>query len=613
MMTVKASDAAPVEGAGEAEPVWEEPGPERYSTDPRDFGWVRENVPCQTACPAETNIPAYIRLIVEGRYDRAYEVNALANILPGVLGRICSRPCEDACRHAWPGNGEPVDICHLKRAASDMRDRRVAGPDESPAKKTGKRVAVVGAGPAGIAAAHDLAIFGHAVTLYEREELPGGMLYYGIPEFRMPRDILAEEIDMAVGRFGVDIRCSQGIGNEPGEIPLSDLLEQYDAVLLCTGTMQGVKLPLREREDDTDVAGNIPGVESGLDFLMELHRGETKTVGQHVAVIGGGFTAMDCTRVARRMGAVDVNNHIRTTEEYIPVWPEEVAEAKREAIGIRGLRTPVNIETGADDHVSGLKLVRNRLGGFRAGGRRNAVPIDGTEFVEPCDTILVCIGQEPVHDFLGMEVELDRWNNMQIDEIGMTSVDKLFAAGDYVSGAATVIEAIGHGREIAINLDAWLIGRTRRRRAVKITNVSGMFRERDDDFIPRQHMPMEPMESRFRDLETEAEHGFEAEGACVEGKRCYLCSLNFEIDVDNCIYCRACIEVAPKNCIKLIEGVEVNEDGSYGHLKEAASWDQARAIWIDNNECIRCGACEKVCPTKCISITRKELVWQNLE
>jgi len=605
------SDRPPERGVSSGAPAWRTSGPARYSTDPRDFGWVRENIPCQTACPAETNIPAYIRMIVEGRYDKAYEINALAYVLPGVLARICSRPCEDACRHAWPGNGEPVDICHLKRAAADMRSpgKGPAGPFRSPSPASGKRVAVVGAGPAGIAVAHDLAIFGHTVTLFEREEIPGGMLYYGIPDFRLPRDILADEITMAL-QFGVEIRCGVGVGNGAGEIPVSRLLAEYDAVVLCTGTMKGNPLPLKQRESKDDPAGTVPGVEYGLDFLMELHRGVDKTVGRRVAVIGGGFTAMDCTRVARRLGAVEVANHIRTTEEFIPVWPEEVAEAKREGVRIRGLRSPVDLDVG-EEGIAGVKFVRNRLGDWRDATRRQAIAIPGTEFVEPCDTLLICIGQQTVHDFLDVEAKLDRWGNMAIDESGMTSVDGLFAAGDYVGGASTVIEAIGHGREIATRVDAWLIGRRRRERAVKITPMETMYRTRSDDFIPRQHMTMEPMETRFRDLVTEAEKGFETDAACTEGKRCYLCSLNFEIDVDNCIYCRACIDIAPKNCIKLVEGVEVNEDGSYGALREADAWQDARAIWIDNNECIRCGACYEVCPTRCISISRKELVMRE--
>ncbi len=582
--------------------------PVRYSTDPRDIGWVRENIPCQTACPADTNIPAYIRLIVEERYGRSYEVNRLANVLPGVLGRICSRPCEDACRHAWPGNGEPVAICHLKRAAADLKtsSHRISEDLFAP---TAKRVAIVGAGPAGLAAAHDLSTLGHAVTIFEREERPGGMLYYGIPEFRLPRDVLDIEVHNAV-RLGVELKTGAAVGPGAGETPLPELLEGYDAVLLAAGCMQATPLPLRD-SDGEDMARDLKGVEYGLDFLMEFHRGVEKTVGRRVAVIGAGFTALDCARVARRLGAEEVTIHIRTAEEYIPVTKEEIFETKHEAISILGLRTPVGLLVDEAGQLTGVRFAQNRLGGWRAGGRRQAIPIEGSEFEVPCDTVLVAIGQKTANEFLGLELDLDRWGNVAIDEDGMTSEKGLFAAGDFVSGASTVIEAVGHGREIALALDAWLMGQPRRKKVVKVEPVNEPLRERAYDFIPRQEMPTRPLAQRFGSFQAEVETGMGEALAFEEAKRCYLCYLKYEIDVDNCIYCRACIDVAPRDCIKLVSGVEIMPDGTYGALAETEEWDKVRAIWIDNNECIRCGACYLVCPTKCISIVKQEMFYQD--
>ncbi len=584
--------------------------PVRYSSDPRDVGWVKENVPCQTACPAGTNVPAYIRMISERRFGRSYELNRLANVLPGVLGRICSRPCEDACRHGWPGNGEPVAICHLKRVAADFKptDHRI---NESLFTPTGKRAAIIGAGPAGIAAAHDLTTLGHDVTLFERERHAGGMLAYGIPEFRLPRDILAMEIRNAV-RLGAELKTGAGIGNGAGETPLSQLLQDYHAVLLATGCMAALPLPLEGTTESEDPARGILGVEYGLDFLMELHRGAQKRVGKRVAVVGAGFTALDCARVARRLGGEEVTIHIRTTEEYIPVTREEIFEAKRENVKILGLRTPVGLIIGDDGHLRGVRFVQNRLGGWRQGGRRQAIAIEGSAFEEPCDTLLIAIGQKTVNDFLDRSVELDRWGNARTGEDGMTSVDGLFAAGDYVSGPSTVVEAVGHGREIALHMDAWLMGRVRRKQVVKIEAVDEPQRERAFDFIPLQEMPTAPVTERFCGLTREVEQGLDLEHAYEEAKRCYLCYLRYEIDVDNCIYCRACIEVAPRNCIKLVEGIELKEDGSHGQLQETREWNKVGAIWIDNNECIRCGACYKVCPTHCISITKNELIYQDV-
>jgi NADPH-dependent glutamate synthase beta subunit-like oxidoreductase/ferredoxin len=585
--------------------------PVRYSTDPRDVGWVRQNIPCQTACPADTNVPAYIQMILENRYGRSYELNRIANVLPGTLGRICSRPCEDACRHGWPGNGAPVNICHLKRAAADHKPsgHRIT---ENLFTPSGKRIAVVGAGAAGIAAAHDLSMLGHDVTIFEQEKIAGGMLYYGIPEFRLPRDVLAVEVRNAL-RLGVDLRAGVAVGKGGGDVPLSTLLEEYDAVLLATGCMAAIRLPLRGVDDAADdPVRRLPNAEYGLDFLMELHRGEQKTVGNRVAVVGAGFTALDCARVSLRLGAEDVTIHMRTTEEYIPVTKEEIHEAKREGTKILGLRTPVGLITDEDGRLTGVQFVQNRLGGWRAGGRRQAIPIEGSEFVEPCDTLLIAIGQKTVNDYLDLEVELDRWGAVQVDERGMTSVEGLFAAGDFVIGASTVVEAVGLGRKTALKMDTWLMGRERRKLVVKIEPVKEPRRDRSWDFIPPQHIPMEPMKSRFDTLELEAEKGYDQDLAVEEAKRCYLCHHKYEIDPDNCIYCRACIEVAPRNCIKLVSGIEIKEDGSYGELRESSQWDQVGAIWIDNNECIRCGACYMVCPTKCISITKNEIFYQDV-
>ena len=457
--------------------------PVRYSTDPRDVGWVRENIPCQTACPADTNVPAYIQMILESRYGRSYEINRYANVLPGVLGRICSRPCEDACRHGWPGNGAPVNIYHLKRSAADLKPsgHRIT---ENLFTPSGKRIAVIGAGPAGIAAAHDLSMLGHDVTILEQEKEPGGMLYYGIPAFRLPRDVLSVEVRNAL-RLGVGLRTGVRVGKGEGEVRLSSLLQDYDAALLTTGCMAAIPLPLRDADDGRDIARGMANVEYGLDFLTELHRGETKTVGKRVAVVSAGFTALDCARVSLRLGAEQVTIHIRTTEEYIPVTKEEIFEAKREGTKILGLRTPIGLITDDQGRLTGVRFVQSRLGAWRAGGRRQAIPIEGSEFVEPCDTLLIAIGQKTVNDVMDLEVGLDRWGNVQVGEDGMTSAPGLFATGDFVIGASTVVEAVGLGRETALKIDTWLMGHVRRKRVVKIEPIEHPLRERSFDFIPR--------------------------------------------------------------------------------------------------------------------------------
>ncbi|MCP5037932.1 MAG: FAD-dependent oxidoreductase [Rhodobacteraceae bacterium] len=581
-----------------------------HSTDPRDFGWVRENVPCQTACPAGTDIPAYIWAIMEGKHGLSYEINREANVLPGVLGRICSRPCEDQCRHGLPGNGEPVSICHLKRSAADLKNRghRL---NESLFGPSGKKIAIVGSGPAGVAAAHDLSLMGHDITVFEREDKAGGMLNYGIPEFRLPRDVLGEEIHNAL-RLGVDLRTGVTIGNGEDETSLSALREEFDAVLLATGCMAASQIPLREDPSGSQVE-KVANVEYGFDFLLEMHRGIAKSVGKRVAVVGAGFTALDCARVARRLGAKEVTIHLRTTEEYIPVTKDEILEAKSESVALSGLRTPVALNSDDRGALNAVEFVQNRLGGWREDGRRKAIAIDGSEFSFECDTLLVAIGQKTNHDFLDADMKLDRWKNAEIDASGMTSLDGVFAAGDYVKGASTVIEAVGQGREVAKGIDTWLMGKPRYQQSVRIEQVTEPLRQRSYDFIPRHHMRTEEIEARKNNLTQEVEKGFSDDIAHEEAKRCYLCNLNYKIDVDNCIYCRACIEVAPKNCIKMVEGIEIKEDGTYGQLLETGEWNHVGAIWIDNTQCIRCGACYNVCPTKCITITRNQLVTREFE
>ncbi|MBT7138721.1 MAG: FAD-dependent oxidoreductase, partial [Rhodospirillaceae bacterium] len=308
----------------------------------------------------------------------------------------------------------------------------------------------------------------------------------------------------------------------------------------------------------------------------------------------------------------EVTIHLRTTEEYIPVAKEELFEAKREGVEIHGLRTPTGLITNPDGSLRGVRFVQNRLGGWRKNGRRQAIAIEGSQFELACDTLLVAIGQTTVNDYIDVKLGLDDWGNVKINEHGMTTADGLFAAGDFVGGASTVVEAVGHGREIALKMDAWLMGYERRKEVVKIESVDEPLRERAYDFIPRQEMPTSKLQDRGKDLTSEVEKGMELEEAFEEAKRCYLCYHKYEIDVDNCIYCRACIEVAPRDCIKLVEGVDINTDGTYGDLQEANEWDKVGAIWVDNNECIRCGACFMVCPTKCISITKNEIYFQDV-
>lgn len=565
----------------------------RYSNDPADFQYMDVNVPCQGACPAFTNIPAYIRTLYEGRNDRSYELNRIVNVLPGTLGRICSRPCEEKCRHGEPELGNPVNICHIKRAASDFKEaghiymERLFAPQ-------GKKVCIIGAGPAGLAAAHDLSTVGVEVDLLESMEEPGGMLRYGIPAFRLPRDILKNEIDSVI-RLGVNLKTGVKVGED---ITLEEILSDYDAALLTAGCYR----PLNIGAKGEDLEGVFPG----LDFVMDVARDKAPTLGKKVLVIGAGFTAFDCARLALRYGAEDVAICIRATEEDLRVTRDEIHEAKIEGVEIKALMTTSRIL--GSSKVEGVEFVRTRLKERKPNGKRGTEPIEGSEFTVPADSVVVAIGQAPVA--IAGPAQTGRGDIFKADpHTFRTSENKLYMAGDYMTGPSTVIEAIAAGRRAAQRIAEDLTGKKFREWAVRIEESSITDRERSWDFIPRREMPtIMPSQDRLEDPEAEVELGYNHELAHEEAKRCYLCYLHYEIDISRCIYCRYCIDVAPRDCIKLVKEVLTNEIGAITDYVETNNWRDVNAVVIDNSRCIRCGECLRVCPVDCISVSKVELV-----
>jgi formate dehydrogenase major subunit len=568
-----------------------------FSTDPADFYYMDVNVPCQGACPAYTNIPAYIRCLFEERYSRSYELNRIVNVLPGVLGRICSRPCEAKCRHGEPELGKPVNICHIKRAASDFKEAGHIYMEQLFAP-LGKKVAIIGSGPAGLAAAHDLSTIGISVTLFEAFEHPGGMLRYGIPEFRLPRDILKAEID-SILRLGVTLETGTRVGKD---LAMEDILANYDAVLLATGCYQPMKLQIPGEE--------LPGVHAGLKFMIDVTSGRPQKVGQRVLVIGAGFTAFDCARSALRLGAEDVTICLRRTEEDLTVTEDEVLETKHEGVKIKSLTLSRRII--GNGQVEGLEFVRTRPGEIMPNGKRSVTPIEGSEFILPANSVIVATGQRsgPI-DAPG---EKDKEGALIGDkETFRTSVPKLYVTGDYLTGPTTVIEAIARGRAAAEKIAEELTGKKFRERAVRLEATMITDRLRSWDFITRQEMPtISPVEERFPSPNVEVEYGYSPEQAKEESKRCYLCYLHYEIDMSRCIYCRYCIDVAPRDCIKMVEAVRTNEMGAITGFFETNHWRNVNAIVIDNARCIRCGECVRVCPVDCISVTKVELVERML-
>lgn len=568
-----------------------------FSRDKADFDYMRINVPCQNACPAFTNVPAYIRSVYEKRYGHSYELNRIANLFPGTLGRICSRPCESKCRHGEPELGQPVNICHIKRAASDFKE--VGRPLLSPMFSShSKRVCIVGSGPAGLAAAHDLNNIGFDVTVIESMSEPGGMLNYGIPEFRLPRDVLKHEID-SILRMGVSLKTGMRVGSD---ISFEELMSDYDATLLATGCYSSNSL---------NVPGeNLAGVYSGLDLVMDVASGKAPDLGRRVAVIGAGFTAFDCARSALRLGAEEVTIFIRGLEEELRVTEDEIHDAKKEGVRIQGLSLTQRII--GSSRAEAIEFLRARTGEIGTNGRRKILPIEGSNFIVEADSFIIAIGQSPEPSSAPGSKD-ERGVLVGNRESFKSSTPGLYLAGDFLTGPSTVIESVASGRRVAETIARDLTGKSFREWVVRMEEAAITDRLRNWDFLPRQEMPsISPVSSRMKDAKLEVELGFTQEAAFEESKRCYLCYLHYEIDISKCIFCRYCIDNAPRDCIKLIDQVTLNSDGGLDGFVETTNWQSVNAVVIDNSRCIRCGECVRVCPVDCISVTKVELVERNL-
>lgn len=585
------------------------------AADPRDFDWTARNVPCQAACPAATDIPEYLTAVFNGDDEAAYRINLRDNVFPGVLGRVCSRPCEPACRHGWEGLGESVAICHSKRAAADHRaaDLCVLPRLFAP---TGRRVAVVGAGPAGLAAARQLALYGHAVVVFERHRRPGGMMNQGIPVFRLPREVIDREIAQ-IAALGVDIRCGVEVGRH---VSFASLRHDFDAVVLAAGTLRPNLPDLPGRE--------LAGIRHGLDFLLQVNETGTAAVGENVAVIGGGFTAMDCARTARRLAARTVERDAEGRQHLaahpptgrpatrVGVWyrrsvnemlvtPGELEELEREGIPMQFRVSPVAY-LGRDGRVTAMRFVRTRMGEPGSDGRRRPEAVEGSEFDIPVDTVLLATGQFPDTSWItgadrAVLVGEDGW--LAAGKGPATGVPGVFAAGDFVQGASSLIQAIAHAKRAARDADAYLTGHRRLTDRVTIADANDTGRIREMDAVPLQRMPALPVSRR--DATAEVETGYGRATAVEEAQRCYRCHYKFEIDPDTCIYCDWCIKVKPRPaCILRVRRLEYDDEGRITGWQEAGRTQEASLIWINQEDCIRCGACVAACPVDAISIQK---------
>lgn len=485
--------------------------------------------PCQSACPAGIDIAGYIELITQKKYVEATALIKVMLPLPGILGRVCPRPCEDPCRRRQI-DGEPVAICALKRFAADKAAETGRRTQPEPKPPTGKRVAIVGAGPAGLSAAYYLALEGHNVVLLESEKEPGGTLRFGIPSYRLPNSVLDQEINDILS-LGVELRVNQRMGTD---YQIGTLREQgFDAVFLSIGAMIGKTARI--------CGENAQGVMPAVEFLARVNWGERVDLGKRVIVVGGGFTAADAVRTARREGASEVTMMYRRTREEMSAAAHEVHECEVEGVRFDLLAAPVSV-TVHEGRAIGIIARRMELGEPDASGRRRPVPIPGSEYFTPADTVLMAIGQDVDGAALNeSHLGLNKWGHIAIDETTMmTNLPGVFAGGDCATGAATVVEGVGAGRQGAYAIHAWLNGADERgvadairKRKPRLFDIGASAKSA----AKMAHMPVLDPEKRvsaFRNSGhvgpvdndgafAEVELGFTEDVALQEAERCLLC------------------------------------------------------------------------------------------
>jgi NADPH-dependent glutamate synthase beta subunit-like oxidoreductase len=584
-------------------------------TDISNPKYFHKVVDCQWACPTHTPVPEYIRLIAHGRYGAAYMLNWESNVFPGILGRVCDRPCEPACRRGRlqtsnepnakdPSrkNAEPVAICRLKRVAADYKGDIDQFLPSIPAEKNGKRIALLGAGPASLAVARDLMPLGYHCVLYERDPKGGGLMRTNIPSFRLPVEVLDEEVEL-ITNFGVETRFGYEVTSLKAIID-----EGYDAVFVGTGAPRGKDLSVPGREE---AASNI---HIGIDFLTSVAFGHVDKIGKRVVVIGGGNTAMDCCRTALRLGAEEVTVTVRSPRKVMKASDWEVKDALHEGIPILDNHAPKSFVI-KDGKLAGVVFEKMIETGIDARGRPQLKP--SGEFVTiDCDDVLMAIGQDNAFPWIERDLGLEfgEWDMPKVDRTTfMSTRPGVFFGGDAAWGPENIIWAVSHGHQAAISIDAYCNGRPLEDRPepghTLVSQKMGIHEwsySNDYDNNHRTAVPHADLASSIRNLKHEVELGFDDQLAAKEVERCLNCDVQTVFTAGLCIECDACMDICPVDCINFTE----NDDEETLRMSlRVPAMDKSQDLYIspplktgrimakDEDVCLHCGLCAERCPT----------------
>ena len=575
-------------------------------TDIANPTYFHKVVDCQYACPAHTPVPEYIRLIAQRRYGDAYMINWVSNVFPGILGRTCDRPCEPACRRGRVEESnaqapEPVAICRLKRVAADMKeDVRARMPTVAP--RNGKRIACVGAGPASLTVARDLAPLGYEVTVFDGEAKAGGFIRTQIPRFRLPESVIDEETGYILD-LGVEFRSGERI-----ESMKALMAQGWDAIFVGCGAPRGRDLQVPGRQEAA------ASIHIGIDWLNSVSFGHVTRIGQRVIVLGGGNTAMDCCRSARRLGGTDVKVIVRSGFDEMKASPWEKEDAQHEGIPILNFHVPK-----AFVHEGG-KLLGMRFEIVRAEyddqGRRTLVPTGEPEAFIECDEVLVAVGQENAFPWIERDCGLafDKWGLPQLDEkTFQSSVPNVFFGGDAAFGPKNIITAVAHGHEAAVSIDRLLHGEAVYVRPAPMTNLvsqkMGIHEwsyDNDTSNDLRYKVPWAKAEAALASIRVEVELGFDAATAFKEAERCLNCDVQTVFTESACIECDACVDICPMDCISFTVN---GEESELRPRLKAPALNLAQDLYVsgglktgrvmvkDEDVCLHCGLCAERCPT----------------